>query len=143
MRIEGDGIRLAATRERDGGAWAVHENGGPAVEADGAKIDQMVDRLRWLRATRVTGAPSRAFATRLAIEITGEGRILGQLELDRVPPVVEPIAPEAAPGETSLARSSWRPGCVLEIPVSQLSGLPRRASDLTPAAAAAGGERKP
>ncbi len=139
VRIEGSGIRLGASRAREGTAWSVRGNSGPPLQADGTRIDEMVDGLRWIRAARVEDAPSHPFAPALTIELEGEGRPLGRLELDRVPPVAA-----ANSEETLRARSTTRPGCLFEIPIAQLAALPRRPADLAaPAADRGNGERKP
>jgi hypothetical protein len=103
----------------------------------------MVDRIRWIRATRVEDAPPHPFAPALTIELYGEGALLGRLEFDRVPEVAAAGAPGTGPGETLRARSSTRPGCLFEIPVAQLAALPRRAADLTVPAGEGSGGRKP
>jgi hypothetical protein len=143
MRIEGSGIRLLARRSREGSAWSLREGNDPAGDVDGAKLDEVLDRIRWIRADRVLDAPEHPFVPALTIEIEGEGAPLGRLELDRVPPAAAESGPGAAPGEPVRMRSSTRPGCVFEVPVFQLAGLPRRRADLALPGAGVGGGRKP
>lgn len=143
VRIEGSGIRLRAFRDREGSGWSVSDGEGPPMRADGAKIDEFVDRLRWIRARRVVDAPPSAFPEVLRVEFEGEGAVLGRLEVDRLPPAAPRKEAEAAPEETARARSTFRPGCVFDVPLSQLAGLPRRAADLALDPKAADAEPKP
>jgi hypothetical protein len=139
FRIEGSGIALHADREREGGGWSAREGGGPSLRAEGARIDEALDLIRWLRARRVTDAAGGDFVPALAIALDGERGPLGRLEIDRIPRS-RPAAGASPGGEETLRlRSSARPGCVFEIPVTQLEGLPRAAADLAGPAA----ERKP
>jgi len=119
---------LTARRDATDGAWSMREGSGPWKEATSRAIDDLLDRLRWLRAESFESGSDGAAPAKRTLLLHGATGELGRLEFLNDPPVA-PGAP-AGDGRKIRVRSSWRPGLVLEISEGGLGALPLKASDL-------------
>ena len=128
VRITHGGTTLSV--EKTEGAWTVRGGSGAAEPADSARVDALVDRLRWMKARSIVPAPRAPLASsEWKVELVGTSGLLGTLEIGRIPgPGTHEENADAAP--LVPVRSSLRPGIVLEVPADQLRELPGQPKDL-------------
>ncbi len=127
VRLEGGGRSLRARREKEGDPWKMEEGGAAAGPADAGKVEDFLDRLRWIRATPADGTDPPA-SWELTIRLAGGSGELGRLELA---PETETTT-EHGVEKRRLARSSWRPGFVFSFPAESLGAIPSSRGDLAP-----------
>jgi len=138
VRVEADAVRAIrvsdgdhAFRARREGApprWSiVDEPGGTSIPGSEAKVADLLDRLRWLRAERFGGSGPSPDAR--VVELEGAEGTLGKIELDRAP-YDAPAESGAPAGKLLRLRSSWRPGVALSVAAERVGALPQRAADL-------------
>lgn len=119
IRIVDGASSLRVARKEGDSTWSVREEpGGSPVAASAAKVDELIDRLRWLRAERFDDPAPGADAR--VVELEGKQGSLGRIEVDREPH-----------DKLLRLRSSWRPGASLSVPAERVGSLPQRAADLT------------
>ena len=128
--IDGASSLRVARKEGDSAWSAQEEPGGSAVPASASKVNELIDRLRWLRAERFDDPAPGADAR--VVELEGAKGSLGRIEVDR-----EPY------DKLLRVRSSWRPGVTLSVPAERFGSLPQHAADLTDAPAAPAPPAKP
>jgi len=113
----------------DAASWSVQEGKAEALSADPARVEALLDRLGWLRASSFED-PSHVPSLGVSLVLTGEKGELGRLEFSSE--ASQFPAKEGEPAQRRLyARSSWRPGILFTVPADGLGSLPRSAADLT------------
>jgi hypothetical protein len=130
VRISHGGTTLSVEKAEAEGPWTVREGGGTATPADSARVDEMVDRFRWMKARSIVegGAPPPPFPD-FKVELLGTSGVLGTIEIGRIPSAgMEEARAEDVP--LVPVRSSFRAGIVLEVPADQLREIPTQPSDL-------------
>lgn len=136
VRIERAGRTLTVKREREGEPWQVEE-AGTSGPADGGKVEDLLDRLRWIRATPEDGRAAPDWE--MSLQFAGASGALGRLDIG---PEFEDRG-EGDAGKKRLARSSWRPGFLFSFPSESLGTVPTGRADLAPAQSAAGAGQSP
>ncbi len=121
VRVTDAARSVRAWRKDRDSKWTVREGpGGSELAASESKVNELLDRLRWLRAERFdAGEP--ALDARV-VELEGAAGSLGRIEIDREP---------YDAGKLLRVRSSWRPGALLAVPPERVGVLPQHAADLT------------
>lgn len=136
-RLEREGRTLTVRREKEGEPWRVEE-GGTSGPADGGKVEDFLDRLRWLRAMPVeAGVPPASWE--LSILFAGASGPVGRLDIG---PEFEERAAGGAE-KKRVARSSWRPGFLFSFPSESLGAIPSGRADLASAPSAPGAGNSP
>jgi hypothetical protein len=111
---------LRIKRAGEGADWKILTDQGKEEAADGEKVDELIDRLRWLRARRFASNGFAASDAERVIEFVGEKGLLGSIA----------IGPRASASEMVEVRSTWRQGMVFAVAEESLGKLPSAAADL-------------
>lgn len=124
IAIEGRGRSLVLKRSKEADPWRA-EDGSGATPLDTAKVEDFLDRLRWIRATPVDSVPP-SLAWELSVRLAGSSGELGRLEIG---PEYEETG-EDGREKRRHARSSWRPGFLFSFASESLGPVPSSAADL-------------
>lgn len=117
---------LSVRRDKEGAAWKVVDGRGAPGTADERRVEDFLDRLRWLRGA--TKDDAGFAAPECLVRVRGEKDDLVRLEIG----AKGPAAGAGATSATRLVRSSWRPGVVFALTEEALGPLPATTADLIP-----------
>jgi hypothetical protein len=120
IRLVSGSHAIRAWREAADRPWmARDEPGGEPIRASATKIDDLLDRLRWLR---IEGFESPLGPIDRTLILSGDRGELGRIGWSP--------ASGAPPARRCGATSSWRPGVAFVVDPDRLGSVPEKAADL-------------
>jgi len=122
--VEGGGAaEISARRAGEDGAWSITGADGSARAAAPRAIEDLIDRVKWLRAVSFD-EPKAGLRELRTLIFRGEQGDLGRIDV-----FAAREAPAGAEQRLYL-QSSWRPGLTLGVKAETLGTLPSKADDL-------------
>jgi hypothetical protein len=129
MTIERGGTTIRVERAAEGAPWTAREGGTAAPAPDKARVDALLDSIRWLKGSGFLPAPPSTAPTG-RIVVRAATRDLATLRWGPLPPV-------EGGAESVWIESGDRPGVVFRVPAASFGPVPSHAAELAPAAAPA------